>query len=292
MYRLLCVLLLLSFGLQAAAVQVIRHVPPEERVDSRKQYFKDLLALALEKSRVRYGDYRLEQTSKPMYQARAFRSLDKQEIDVVWSMTSKQREQQSQAVYFPLMKGLLGFRVFIIHQHKRDTFRAVDSIAALSGLSAIQGHDWPDTKILRHNGLKVVTDSKYLAIFERMDVGRYDYFPRGILEAWQELKTTKHKHLIVDDQLLLVYPAPVYFFVKKGNDSLAERLEYGLKAADDDGSFDDLLFSHPAHREAFSHLNVAERTVFYLSNPLLSEQSEKTVKDYQLTVESLNKVEN
>lgn len=286
-FRLFIILVLFSFGLQAAPVTVIRHVPPEEGVDIRKLYFKDLLVLALEKSKKKYGEYLLDQVSTPMYQARAFKSLEQNQIDVVWSMTSNQREEQAQAVYIPLMKGLLGYRVFIIHRDKRDLFNNVGSLQDLADLSAIQGHDWPDTKILRHNGLKVITDFKYLAIFDHIDRGRYDYFPRGVLEAWEELASTKHNHLMVDPNILLVYPAPVYFFVRKGDDALAERLAFGLKQAHEDGSFDHLLFSHPVHKEAFKKLAVSHRQVFYLSNPLLSDKTPLNEASYWLSVEQL-----
>lgn len=271
-------------------LDVVRHVPPEDRVDVRKQYFLDVLTLALEKSRPRYGDYRLEQSQKQVFQARAFKHLQLSELDVVWSMTSKSRENMAHPVRMPLMKGLLGFRVFIVHKEKAEAFSEVRTLRDLAHFTAIQGHDWPDTKILRHNGLRVVSDSKYLAIFGRLDKGRYDYFPRGILEAWEELLTTRHKNLQVEPNLLLVYPAPIYFFVHKSDERLASRLSHGLEVALKDGSFDDLLFNHPLHKRAFDALKGQTRRVLYLSNPLLSKETPLDREDYWLTVEQLLKV--
>ncbi|MFC3150145.1 substrate-binding periplasmic protein [Litoribrevibacter euphylliae] len=273
------------------AGDVIRHVPPEDRVDVRKQYFLDVLELALEKSKPAFGDYRLEQSKTQVFQARAFKSLQQGQLDVVWSMTSKSRETMARPIRIPLMKGLLGFRVLIVHKDKAEAFSEVRTLRDLAHFTAIQGHDWPDTRILRHNGLQVVSDSKYLAIFERLDHGRYDYFPRGILEAWEELLSTRHKYLQVEPSLLLVYPAPVYFFVHKNDKRLAERLTLGLNAALNDGSFDSLLLNHPLHRKAFEALKDSPRRVLYLSNPLLSKETPLDREDYWLSVETLLKTQ-
>jgi len=61
----------------------------------------------------------------------------------------------------------------------------------------------------------------------------------------------------------------MYYFVQKYNKALAQRLEYGLNQAIDDGSFDRLLYNYPAHHEALSKSNLNSRIMHKLSNPFL-----------------------
>jgi hypothetical protein len=61
----------------------------------------------------------------------------------------------------------------------------------------------------------------------------------------------------------------MYLFVQKDNHFLAQRLEYGLNLAIDDGSFDTLFYTYPAHQEPFSKARLNSRVLHKLSNPFL-----------------------
>ena len=98
---------------------------------------------------------------------------------------------------------------------------------------------------------------------------RFDFFPRGINEAWQELETQKNPDLIVEEHLLLQYPLPIYFFVNNNNQALANRIEEGLKRSIEDGSFEHLLVSYPGHKKAFEVGQFNQRKIIQLYNPLL-----------------------
>jgi len=164
---------------------------------------------------------------------------------------------------------LLILRVLVIRKEDRDIFSAVSNIEDLQQLVAGQGHDWPDTKFLRANQLSVTTSSVYDGLFQMLIARRFDYFPRGINEVWQELETQKYPELIIEEHLMLHYPLPIYFFVNNYNQVLANRIEEGLKRSIEDGSFEHLLASYPGHKKAFETGRFNQRDIIELYNPLL-----------------------
>lgn len=278
-------LLGLVVGTASAATSVptperIRYPRQEASPDSRSDYFLAVLELALSKSRASFGDYQLMPADLGMQQARALDSLlSKRHLDVVWTITSREREQQLLPIRIPLDKGLYGYRVLLIRAGDQPRFDAVRQLKDLAPLIAGQGHDWPDTKILRANGLRVETNSRYISSFEMLARGRFDYFPRGVSEIGPELQQHRDLSLALEQRLLLYYPSAMYFFVNPQATQLAARLQKGLEAALADGSFDRLFNQHPAMREALRLLQ-QERQLLVLTNPLLPEQTPVNVARY------------
>jgi len=254
-----------------ASEKIIIYAKPESVKDQRHKYFVKLLNLALSKTNSQFNTIVLKATSIPMQQGRAIMELTlNRNVDVVWTVTSHVREQQLLPVRIPLLKGLLGYRVAIIRAADKENFAKVTSIKTLRKFIAGQGHDWPDTKILTANKIDVVTSPTYDGLFAMLKMKRFDFFPRGITEAWQELALQSNSELIVDENILLYYPSPIYFFVNKTSSMLAERIERGLQLAIDDGSFEQLFNSYPEHKKMFTSVSIKQRKIIILHNPLLS----------------------
>ena len=272
-YFLLAILLTYSCTVWAKDL-TIRHIRPESAEDLRSSYYIDMLRLALGKTCNTDGSAILVMADKAMYQNRSIEQLKQNKsIDVVWTMTSEKREAELQAIRIPLLKGLLGHRIFIIRKDEEARYAGIQTLDDLKQLTAGQGADWPDTKILRANGIKVVTGVNYKGLFGMLQLKRFDYFPRGVNEAWNEVKAHPDKNLVVEKTLLLQYPAPIYFFVNKENKQLADRLERGLRIAIKDGSFEQLFKNHPANKEIFELTKIGERKIFRLENPLLPQET-------------------
>jgi ABC-type amino acid transport substrate-binding protein len=269
------VLILSCAGIAYAEEElVIKHIRPESDTDSRNQYFLDMLYLALEKTEDTEGAFKLETAERQMYQGRAIASLAKDRIvNVIWTMTSKDREQKLLPIRIPLLKGLLGHRIFIIKKEDRAKFAAVKTLDDLKKFRVGQGHDWPDTEILRANGFNVVSAANYDGLFEMLKRGRFDFFSRGANEPWAEIRAHPDMGFAVEETLMLQYTAPIYFFVNKENEALAERLEKGLRLALQDGSFDDLFYNHPITEEMFKLGKLEQRRIFPLKNPLLPPET-------------------
>lgn len=239
--------------------------------DRRSAYYLALLRLALEKSEDQFGGYQLAPQTLTVPQERLLRLISAGgPVDVMWSMTTREREEYLRPVRIPLLKGLMGYRVSIVRAEDRDVFQAIRNKEQLAEMAAGQESDWPDTKILRANDLPVTT-APYDALFTMLQHERFDYFPRAINEPWSEVERHPELDLVVDKHLLLYYPTAIYFFVHKDNEALAERLEFGLKAAHADGSFDRLFYGHSENVRAFLASDLLSRRVLSLENPLLPE---------------------
>ena len=252
---------------------IVRHKAPVSAQDLRTQYFLSLLSLTLDKTIPTHGPYQLQVHQQSMQQGRTIVELQKQALDIIWSVTSIEREKMLAPIRIPLLKGLLSHRIFIINKRDQARFAAIKNIDQLRLLSAGQGHDWPDLKILRHNNLTSYSGSTYLGLFGMLSLRRFDYFPRGINEAWQEVATIAPDNLMVEQTLLLQYPSPIYFFFNSSNKALKERVEQGLLLAIEDGSFDLHLYNHPSIKQALQLSKMSQRTLITLKNPLLSVQS-------------------
>jgi hypothetical protein len=276
----------LSINISSADdVEVIKHVNSIFDRDEQKTYYIALLQLAIKKAEHKFGLASLQAFGTPMVYQRKLKSLNDGELDVMWAVTSQQREEQSLPIRIPILKGLIGYRVMVIQQSMQQTLGHELHTQQIKEMVALQGADWTDTKILRSNGFRVETTSWLNGLYNGVSKGFYDYLPRSVLEPWVEMRRFHFENLVVEEKHLLYYPAALYYFVQKDNKALAQRLEYGLNQAIDDGSFDRLFYSYPVHQEALSKGKLNDRVVHQLSNPFLP----KTVplKDkrlwYQLT---------
>lgn len=267
--RLTLLALLWLTAQPAAAARLTVVYPGKELVDERDKYTLQVLALALHKSGL---EHVLRPTASTMPQSRALQELAQgQDITVVWSMTSKAREKDLRAIRIPIDKGLLGWRIFLINKNSQADFAKVKTIEDLKQFSAGQGHDWPDTDILKANGLPVQGSPSYEGLFKMLHNKHFDYFPRSIMEIWHEEKNHPGMTLEVEQTLLLQYPTAMYFFVNKNDPVLGDALERGLQIAIKDGSFDTLFNQY--HGDYIKRARLKERTRFQLKNPLLPAET-------------------
>lgn len=213
------------------------------------------------------------ESKKDVSNARILNDVKTGALDVMWSMTSADLEREYQAVYYPLFRGLLGLRLAIVPQQNYQLFAGVNSLADLKRFTAGQGKTWPDTKILEHNGLKVAKTLKYPNLFFMTEGERFDYFPRGINEPWDEIEDYPALNLTVEPNILLKYRAPLYLFVNKNNRKLHQELTDALEAMVQDGTFERMFLADAQVQKALSLGKVEDRVLIELENPLLSNNT-------------------
>ncbi|WP_432454941.1 hypothetical protein ACRRS0_05640 [Agarivorans sp. QJM3NY_29] len=246
---------------------VVRYPAPEAERDHRGDYFVDVLQLALANTQTSHGPFIVRSSPTKMFQERSIQQLKANKtVDVIWTMSSREREAELLPIRIPLLKGLLGQRLLMIRREDLARFEKIDNLSQLASLLAGQGHGWPDSQILAYNKLPVVEGATYQGLFGMLARRRFDYFPRGVSEIDSELQTYSEFNFVVEPRLLLSYRAPIYFFVNSGNRQLAERIEQGLLLAIDNGDFERLFTSYGYDKFA-ERLN--ERRVLKLDNPFL-----------------------
>lgn len=272
MLRIACALLIFPAWQVFAADRVQVRYPSVQHTyySKRDVYYVTLLAMALERS----GEpYELVEVKLPDYsEKRSVLLIESDQYDVHWLNTTPEREQQLQAVRVPLDKGAIGWRVFFIRPDMQPVFDKVNSAEDLKSLVFVQGHDWPDADILLNSGFAVERSSNWGGLFRMVALNRAQVFPRSIVEVYAEQREEVAKGLVIENKLILRYPAAYYFFVAKNNTTLARALERGLKKSFADGSFDKLFYQ--TFGEPIAHLNLESRRVISINYPELKIEDE------------------
>ncbi|KAF7788734.1 hypothetical protein PRUB_a1784 [Pseudoalteromonas rubra] len=251
-------LMLILLGVAAEAKSTIYVAKEMRPLYDRDLFLYELLDLSLKAAEYPVD---IQHVKVHPHQQRTLLALSKGEVDLHWSMSSPAREKLAIAVKFPLFDGLIGKRALLVHRAQLTRFESVQSKAGLAKLVAVQGHDWPDTKILAANGLKVRPIVNYQAMFDLVISQKADYFPRSVVEVDSELAAQSATELVKLPGVYLSYPAHFYFFVNKQKPELAAKLAQGLKRLKDSGQYEQLL----ARYFDLSFLTTAQP--IYLDNP-------------------------
>ncbi len=194
-------------------------------------------------------------------------------LDVFWMATTSELEQDYLALFYPIYRGMLGMRIGIVRHDNTEVFSGVKTLSELQILKAGSGTFWADTEILEYNGLAVVKTLKYGNMFPMLEGGRFDYFPRGIHEPWQEIENFAELNLVVEPNLLINYKMPMYYFINKENRALGKKLSAAFEEIIADGTFEKMFFNDMEVRNALKKSNVENRHLIELINPFLSEST-------------------
>jgi hypothetical protein len=235
----------------------------------RNPYIHELLQLIFNKLDI---DLTIDYSSGGLTQGRALKALaDGNLINLNWSVTTKDREQQLLPIRIPIYKGLIGWRVFYIRTADQAIFSQINNVNDLQKLLAIQRFDWPDYKILLANSFKVEGDIAFNRMHNAVISGLADFYPRSILEVIGESDNynLNNKGLSIERSLLIKYPSAHYFFVNIKDVTLAKNIEKGFRLAIEDGSFESLFQDY--YGENLKKLELEKRRTFELKNPYFPE---------------------
>ena len=234
--------------------------------DHDDYYFSKVLELALTKTVPTHGPYRIKLVPVMPITNRLLRDIELGRVDVTWMPYNINAPAKLMPIKVRLLKNLSDHRVFLIRADDQPRFSNVKTIEDLRKLRGGIGSHWPDRIVMEENGLPLVLSLSYFNLFKMLASNRFDYYSRGVHQVFPEVSAYADKGLALEQELLLRYDNPVYFYVNKSNTLLAERLSLGMKKAMEDGSFDALFnqFEHFAWAEAL--LEQGNRRVIPLSN--------------------------
>ena len=258
-------LILLALPLTQAQALTVKLKKIEEE---KEQLLLDILTLALSKTG---EDINFAFDTVVKNEAQMMADIETGEMDIMWAGASQDKDENMLAVRIPALKGLLGHRIFIIREH-------------LKQLKAGQGRFWGDSAVLKSAQIPLVTTTKFNNLFSMLEGGRFDYFPRAVHEPWVEVNRFPELNLVIDENVMLIYPFAMYFYVKKDNQSLHDLIYNGFNTAIEDGSFDDLFFSNPMIQDVLTKANLKQRTILRIDNPALHADTPLDKKAYWLDV--------
>src|SRR6478609_4894561 len=129
---------------------------PESPADHRYSYHWLVLREALEKTSPKYGAYRMESANYMNEDRQAFELQNQSgKLTVLIRGDTREYEKKFEAVWIPIDKGLLGYRIFLIRSEDQARFTSATTLDDLRNYTIGQGSGWKDIDILKANGLKV-----------------------------------------------------------------------------------------------------------------------------------------
>ncbi|TVZ41727.1 ABC-type amino acid transport substrate-binding protein [Alteromonadaceae bacterium 2753L.S.0a.02] len=232
-----------------------------------RSYSEELLALALRKSGDNFEFHEVDITLGNT--GRVIRFIEQGEYDVHAFHTTPLLENTLEPVRIPIFKGVVGLRIPFIRAEDQSVFATIHSLPELKNKVAVQGFDWPDLAILSKSGLPIRAGVDLANMRHLLANERADYFPRSVVEIWQEDSLFNDDGLVVDTSLALYYRTACYYFVNKSNKRLKNAIRQGLELAIADGSFDEIFYRY--FGAALHRANLNGRTLLEIPNANLSE---------------------
>ncbi len=261
------------------------------KIKPRDQYKLKLINLFLTKSGTKF---KIIPLNFYITKSREFEEMKKGSlVNVALFTSSISHESSLIPIRFPIYKGLIGYRIFIINKEKQKIFNKIKSVNALKKLVCAQGLNWTDTNILIANGFNVYR-IRYQNILKMINLDHgIDFFPRGIHEIFFEMDINKkhYPNLSIEKHFMLHYPLAMYLFVSPKAPKIASAIEKGFKIALSDGSLKKLqngyIMGTYSINKILNLVKTEKRKIFELSNPFLTEKSKNALDKFSLKLSIL-----
>jgi ABC-type amino acid transport substrate-binding protein len=233
--------------------------------EATSQFYEQALHLALVKTGDATEQIQFDYHPNFVNRERARLLVKQGVLDIIWSSSNKKREAELTPVKFNLIRGINEYRLLLIRAVDQPRFNQVKNLSDLQKFRIGSGIHWSDTEVYRFNALPLVTSYAYESMFRMLGAKRFDYMARSIQEVHYELEHYGTMGLAIENNLVIHYPQPIYFFVNNKNSALAKRIQRGLEIAQNDGSLDELFFATPNFRKAWEELQQLDRKVIELN---------------------------
>lgn len=201
-------------------------------------------------------------------------------LDLLWSSSTKEREERLHAIKVNLLKGINEYRFLLIRAEDQEKFAEVDDLDELRQFNVGGGTHWSDMQIFQANGFRTVTSWQFNSLFKMLAAKRFDFMPRTFNEIIVEVKEHSEMNFVMEKHLILHYEQPIYFFVAKDNTELSYRIQKGLELAQKDGSLDKLFFSIPNYKTTWEYLQRLDKKVLRLKSSM--DKSSEPLKNQKV----------
>jgi hypothetical protein len=256
---------------------VLIHPRAESASDTRYQYDWAVLLAAMEKTRATFGPFDIKEAQQQMAPSRVAYEMQSADgiINIFVRSTTVDLEKRFLPIRIPVDRGILSYRILLVRNADLPRFAAVRNLDDLRNFRIGQGKGWADVAILRSSQFKVVEGESYDGLFAMLSAERFDAFSRSIDEALREYDKQHDANptMAVEPTLLLHYPLPRYFFVRRDAQGtlMAKRIESGLEMMVRDGSLTALFLQFKG--EQIKQAQLDKRRILHIPNPLLPPET-------------------
>ncbi|WP_421780796.1 hypothetical protein [Kiloniella litopenaei] len=241
----------------------------DDRQEGTSQYYHELLTSALA-----LNGHSLKVINKgDLPQKRLVIMFEKGDLDIIWLLKSKERNEKYININVDLTNGMMGQRVLFIPPYAINEYAHIKTIEDFrkSQKVGVFGANWFDEQVWKENNLPYrIIDGDWGSIYNRllhikpeMTDRLFHYFSRSVTEIVQEAK--HHPQLAIEPHLLFKYDRDFHFYILKENEHLKPILEQALSKAKETGLIDKLIKKHFA--EQLKSLNLENRVLLQLTTP-------------------------
>jgi hypothetical protein len=249
---------------------------------SQVEYSMKLLRAALEATEAEYGKTNVKKAKFLMSRKRRLVELVKgNQLHVSAHVTSTEWEKKLIPVYIPIQKGILGYRLFLLHKDNKGLLSGVKNLTDLKWFTTGVGDDWTIHRVLKANKFNTVAGRNLPSLYKMLEAKRFQTFSRGVHEL--DLESKLYPNPIIDEHIALYTPLPRYFFVTPNRPELAKRIQKGLLAIIESGKFEELFSEY--HAAILEMVDLDNRRTLVLENPELSEKTLESIRNWYPPVE-------
>ncbi|MFV0384197.1 hypothetical protein [Paracoccus sp. (in: a-proteobacteria)] len=235
-----------------------------EMGDRAKQFVHwSLLELALEKSGRPFDLDISEMGAAPGRSNRIMREMG-DDANIQWHGVGDVGEKGLLPVKIPLFRGLQSYWPLWVNSKDLDKFENLRTVDDLNDFVLLQGQNWHTIAAFERVGCEVVT-GRFLNLPKMLSHNRADILPYTVIEARgmfgdhpEEMGLTPLEHVMV------YMPTVMYFFVSPDNQELHDALYEGLLKSFEDGSYVQLLRTHPGTKDAFADIDLENMHVIHI----------------------------
>lgn len=265
-----CSLLLLASSSSLGATWEITFPRIQTSNETTENYPVELLKLALEQTGV---NFELKPSERLLSSDKAMRQLIvNRDIDIAWSLTDEDKENDFLPIRVPIYKGLMGWQLFLISPNFQSQFLEIQNLEDLLKYKVSQRFNSPNAAVLQAKQFQVVTGVQESNMFAQLEDGIVDFLPRSVINVRNDFDVwSQHQPVVIEKNIGLRYPLAMYFFLNTRSVTLHRLIETGLNRAIENGQFEALFQAH--YSELLQEFNLDQRQFFDLENPLLPKQT-------------------
>ena len=239
----------------------------------RQDYELDILHCLLTATEKEFGQFTLHNDVTDYPLAKDEGNVFNIGTGILVTVAGNTKFAQHKKIVIPqaISKGLLGYRLLIIKQDKRDKFQQINTAKQMQQLTAGIPATWADADLFRANNYTVCEKGVFSEIFQRLKNNDCDYVALGANEIEQAFTEMAEPlgDLIIEPSLMLYYPFPLVFYLNPQQVELAARVKVGLQYIINNGQLDAIFQQYNSN--IVDRLRLKQRKIFNLNNPILPQ---------------------
>lgn len=271
---LLSLFIRVDLSLSQTSIDEVRYEAGQSKNDVRLQFKLEILHTAMQKTTDKYGRYKIVNKTPIVNAHRAIHLMQSgKDLNVFIALTNKKWEENTIAIRIPIRRGLVNYRLLLIHKDEGENFQRIESLRDLLKMRVGSKYGWSTTSVLENAGFTVIPSDSYDGLFAMLDKHRFDFIPRGVNEIYDEYDQKKGalKNIMIQPNLALYIPNATYVFVSPKYPKLAQRLQAGLETMVAEGSLTEIVERY--FRDDLARADLGHRRIIHLENPLLPPET-------------------